>query len=213
MNRYAVTDGALRRVLVDTLVTGLRQAVDGVHHEVEAIQVVQHRHVEGRGDGALFLVTADVKVAVVGAAVGEPVDQPRVAMEGEDHRPVLGEELVEVHVAQAMGMLDLRLQLHQVDDVHHADFQVGQMLAQDGDGGERLQCRHVATAGHDYVRRHGLVVAGPLPDADALGAMLDRGVHRQPLRRLIFAGDHHIDVVATRCCHCRFAPSFQNYGY
>ena len=30
---------------VDALVAGLRQAVDGVHHEVEAVQIVQHRHV------------------------------------------------------------------------------------------------------------------------------------------------------------------------
>ena len=51
-------------------------------------------------------------------------------MEGEDDRLVLGEELVEIDVAQAVRVLGLRLQLHQVDDVDHADFQVGQMLAQ-----------------------------------------------------------------------------------
>ena len=59
---------------VDALVAGLRQAVDGVHHEMEAVQIVQHRHVEGCGDGALFLVAADVDVVVVSAAVGQPVD-------------------------------------------------------------------------------------------------------------------------------------------
>ena len=74
-------------------------AVNDVHYEVEAVQIVQHRHVERRGDGALFLVAANVDVVVVGAAVGEPVDQPRVSMEGEDDRLVLGEELVEIHVA------------------------------------------------------------------------------------------------------------------
>src|ERR1039458_9098085 len=36
---------------VDALVAGLWQAIDGVHHEVKAGQVVQHRPVEGRGDG------------------------------------------------------------------------------------------------------------------------------------------------------------------
>jgi hypothetical protein len=41
---------------------------------VEAIQFVQNRHVEGRSDGALFLVAADVDVIVVGASVGQPVD-------------------------------------------------------------------------------------------------------------------------------------------
>ena len=35
--------------------------VDGVHHEVEAVHTVVHRHVEERGNGALFLVAADNK--------------------------------------------------------------------------------------------------------------------------------------------------------
>jgi hypothetical protein len=57
------------------------------------------RHVEGRGYRVLFLVAVDVNVIVVGAAVGQPVDQPRVGMEGEDDRFVLGEEIIEIHVA------------------------------------------------------------------------------------------------------------------
>ena len=71
------------------------------------------------------------------------------------------------------------------------------MFAQDGDGGQRFQRGHVAAAGHDHVGRGVLVVAGPLPNADAFGAMLDGGVHRQPLRRGMFAGDHDIDVMAA----------------
>src|SRR5665647_2799541 len=77
---------------VDASVAGLWQAVDGVHHEMEAVQIVQYRHVEGRRDSALFLVTADVDVVVVRATVGQPVNQPRIGMEGEDDRLVLGEE-------------------------------------------------------------------------------------------------------------------------
>jgi len=74
---------------------------------------------------------------------------------------------------------------------------IGQMRSHDRDGGERLQRRHVATAGHDHVRSDALVVAGPLPDADALDAVFDGRVHRQPLRRRVFARDHHVDVVAA----------------
>ena len=49
----------------------LRQSVDHVHDQVEAVQVVQDHHVE-RGCGrALLLVAAHVHVLVVGAAVGE----------------------------------------------------------------------------------------------------------------------------------------------
>ncbi len=182
---------------VDALVAGLRQTVDGVHHEMEAVQIVQHRHVEGRGNGALFLVAADVDVVVVGAAVGQPVDQPRVGMEGEDDRFIPGEEFVEIRVGEPVGVLGLRLQLHEVDDIDHPDFKIGQMRAHDGDRGERLQRGHIPAAGHDNVGRNALVVAGPRPDADALGAVLDGGVHVQPLRRRVFAGDHDIDVVAA----------------
>jgi hypothetical protein len=94
---------------IDALVAGLRQAVDGVYHKVKAIQIVQHGHVEGRCDGPLFLVAPDMDVVVVGAAVGQPVDQRRVGMEGEDDRLVLGEERIEIHVAQPMRVLGLRL--------------------------------------------------------------------------------------------------------
>ena len=55
---------------IDAFVAGLRQAVDGIHHEMEAIEIVQDRHVKWRGDGALFLVTADVDVVMICAPVG-----------------------------------------------------------------------------------------------------------------------------------------------
>ena len=79
------------------------------------------------------------------------MDQQRVGVEGEDDWFVLGEECVESFVAQPVRVFALRLQLHQIHDIDHSYFQVGQMLAHDGDGGERFQRRHVATAGHDHV--------------------------------------------------------------
>ncbi len=42
---------------------------------------------------------------MIGPAVGEAVDQPGIAMEIEDDRPVLGEQAVEVGIAEAMRML------------------------------------------------------------------------------------------------------------
>ena len=60
----------------DFLVAGPRQAADGIHHEVEVVQIVQHRHIEECGDGTLFLVDADVDVVMVNAAVGQPVERP-----------------------------------------------------------------------------------------------------------------------------------------
>ena len=164
---------------------------------METVQIVQDHHVEGGRGRALLLVAAHVQVLVVGAAIGQAVDQPRVAVEREDDRPVFREEGVEVLVAQPVRVLGVRLQLHEVDDVDHPDFQVGKMLTHDRDGSERLQRRHVATAGHHHIRCLALIVACPLPDADTLRAVLDGGVHRQPLRRRMFSRDHDIDVVAA----------------
>ena len=52
------------------------------------------------------------------------------------------------------------------------------MLAKDIDGGESLQSRHIAAAGHHHVWLAAMVVAGPFPDAETSGAMLDRLIHR-----------------------------------
>src|SRR5580698_10573995 len=81
---------------VDPLVADLRHAVDGVDDQMEAVQIVQHRHVEGRSDGAFLLVPTDVNIMVICAAVGQPVDQPGIGMEGEDDRFISGEEVIEI---------------------------------------------------------------------------------------------------------------------
>ena len=134
---------------------------------------------------------------MVGPPVGQAVDQPRIAVEGEDDRLVGGEDGVEVAIREPVGVLLRRLQLHQVHHVDHPDLQLRQVPAQELNGGQGLQRRHVAAAGHDHVGLAVLVVAGPFPDAEARRAMLDRLVHAQPLRRRLLAGDDHVDVVAA----------------
>ena len=88
-------------------VAGLRREpghpVDDVHHEVEPVEVVEHDHVERRRGRALLLVAAHVDVAVVGPPVGEAVDEPRIAVVGEDDRLVRGEERVELRIGQPCG--------------------------------------------------------------------------------------------------------------
>ena len=91
---------------------------------------------------------------------------------------------------QSVRMLALRLQRHQVDDVDDADL-----------AGPGRCCRSRSTAASvssvgtspaQAMTTSGspsCVVAGPLPDADARGAVLDRRVHGQPLRRRLLAGD------------------------
>ena len=69
------------------------------------------------------------------------------------------------------------------------------VTAQEVDGGEGLQGRHIATARHHHIGLAATVVAGPLPDPKAGGAVLDRLVHRQPLRGRLLAGNDDVDVV------------------
>lgn len=94
-------------------------------------------------------------------------------------------------------MFAARRQRHQVDDIDGADFQFREMLVQQVDGGQHFQGRYIAGAGHHDVRFLTLVVACPCPDADAHRAMLDRGVHVQPLRSWLLAGDDDVVVVAA----------------
>ena len=98
---------------------------------------------------------------------------------------------------QAVRMLAGRLESHQIDDVDDANLQVGQFAAENIDGGQRFDRRHVAAAGHHHVGLAAAVVAGPFPDADAGGAVLDRRVHVEPLVLGLLAGDDHVDVVAA----------------
>jgi hypothetical protein len=57
------------------------------------------------------------------------VDQPGVTVIGEDDCAVRREERVELGVSQAVGVLAVRLQAHQVDDVDDTHVHVRQMLA------------------------------------------------------------------------------------
>ena len=96
------------------------------------------------------LVAADVEIAI-GPPIGQPMDEPRVAVEGEDDVLVPGEKGVVLGIAQTMGVFARRLQPHEVDDVDHPDLQIGQMFAKDRDGRQDFQRRRVTAAGHHDV--------------------------------------------------------------
>ena len=77
----------------------LWEAINHVLHEMEAIELIEHHHVERSRGRALFLVAADVQIPVVLPAIGEPVNEPRIAVEGEDDRLIRGKESVEILIA------------------------------------------------------------------------------------------------------------------
>src|SRR2546429_8844781 len=96
-----VADGLLG---VGSLGTKLRHAVNHVRDEMKAVEVVHHHHVKRSRGRAFFFVTAHVEGPVVGAAIGEPMNQPGITVIGEDDRFVGREEHVEVLVGQTVRM-------------------------------------------------------------------------------------------------------------
>ena len=137
---------------------------------------------------------------MVVAAVGQPVHQRRVAMEGKNHRAVGGEQGVEIPVVQAMRVFGLRLQDHQIDHVDDTDADAGHVVAQQHYRRQCLQRGNVAGARHHHI---GVLVAGrvfgtrPFPHAGAGSAMAHGSVHVQPLPRGLLASHDDIDVVAA----------------
>ena len=133
---------------------------------------------------------------LVEALVGQLMDEAWIAVVGEDDGLVSGKEHIILLLAQTVGVLGVSLQAHEVHNVDDADLHLREGIAQDGHSGEGFQRRRVAAAGHDDIRLLSLVCGGPLPDADALGAVLDGLLHGQPLRPRVLGGDDAVDVVA-----------------
>lgn len=84
-----------------------RHALDRLDGEVVAVELVQHCHVEGRRGRAFLNETSNMDVLMVGAFIGQPVDEVGVAVIGEDHRPLGGEHPVEILVGNPVRMLIL----------------------------------------------------------------------------------------------------------
>src|SRR5581483_169991 len=104
---------------------------NGLIDKVIATGAVAHVHIKRRRSGALFLVAIDDK-AVSGSSPEEELFHcGRVAVEVDNHRTIFSEERLEHFLVQAMWMIGILLQYHQVGDVYHAHSQLGHLVAQD----------------------------------------------------------------------------------
>ena len=86
-----VLDQLVAELLLDVCIghrAEVGDAVDDVDREMEAVEPVEDDHVEGRRRRAFLLEAAHMHVVVVGALVGETMDQLGIAVIGEDHRLV-----------------------------------------------------------------------------------------------------------------------------
>ena len=63
-----------------------RHAIDRVDRHVEAVGLIADRQLQRGIDAAELLVAAHVEIRVIGAPIGELVNQPRIAVEVEDDR-------------------------------------------------------------------------------------------------------------------------------
>ena len=73
------------------------------------------------------------------------------------------------------------LQGHQIHDIDHSDLQTRKVLSKYGNGSEDLQRRCISATRHDHIRLGVLIVARPLPDANALRTMHNSRFDAEPL--------------------------------
>ena len=92
-------------------------------------------------------------------------------------------------------MLRARLEFEKIDYIDEPDLDVRKLLPKQRGGCQGLLGRNVARRGHDYIGFAGFVVAGPVPDADALGAMRDGGLQVHVLQMHLLVADDHVYVV------------------
>ncbi len=89
---------------IGRVITQFGHPVDHVRDQMEAVHIVAHDHVERRRRSAFFFVAAHVQIVMIGTPIGQAVNQPGIAVIGEDDRFVGGEERVEILSGQAMRM-------------------------------------------------------------------------------------------------------------
>ena len=125
------------------------------------------------------------------------MNEQRIAVVGEDHRPVGREERVELTIRKPVGVLGVRLQPHEVDHVDHPDLQVGQVLMQQVHRGQGFERGNVTTARHDDIGHRVIVIRRERPYPEPSCAVLDGLVHAEPIVLRLFACDDDVHVVAT----------------
>src|SRR4030043_285350 len=92
-------------------------------------------------------------------------------------------------------MLFLWLQCHQVDHIDNTYPEIGDMLAEEINGGKRFHCWYVAGTSHNHVWLAALIIARPFPYADSCSAVFYSRIHIEPLRLRLFSRYNDIDVV------------------
>lgn len=186
------------------LITQRSNVINSINRQTIPIRAIANRQLKRGVDIALLPVSAHQHVLLPLATIRQAVNQPRVRVEVENARLVVGEDGFPLVCFEAVGMFARVDELEEVDDVDETDLQVGKVLAEQGCGCESLVGGRVAAAGHYDVRLFAFVVRSPFPDSDALCAMRDCLLHGEELEVLLFVGHDDVDVVgaAEAVVHC-----------
>ena len=118
------------------------------------------------------------------------MNQPGVAVEIEDHRPIRGEQAVEIPIANSMGMFLWTRECKELHHIQHAYAEPRDLPLQNLHGRQGFLGGDVARAGHHHIGLIHLaaliIIAGPAPQSNALLHMPPRLFQREVLEVLLF---------------------------
>lgn len=172
----------------------LRQNRDRRFDEVEAVDLILYAHIERRRDRAFFHIPEHMQIFIV-AGICQLMNESGIAVEVENNGFIFREDCIVIRIGKAVRMYAVRLQFHEVDDIHETDFQIGEIVAQNGGSRKRFERRGISAACDDEIGFGSRVIARPIPDGNALRTMVDSLLHSQPLEAGMFGCNDHIDIV------------------
>ena len=79
--------------------TKLWNTVNSIGNEMEPVKAIHHHLIEGRAGGAFFLVAMHMKIPVIGATIGETMNQRGITVVGEYDRLITREQPIKFLIA------------------------------------------------------------------------------------------------------------------
>src|ERR1700688_921786 len=113
---------------------------------------------------------------------------------------------IEFAIREAMAMFVGRLKGHQVNYIDDANFDARKMLAKQIHGCKCLERRNISGAGHHGIGLRALVGRRPLPNSNSNGAMLDCGIHVEPLKSELFGPGRNSPNLSPRVSRLKGKP-------
>ncbi len=157
-------------------------AVHHIHGQAEAVNVVVDRQFQRRIECFLFSLYPAADVGMIRAPVRQAVNQLRIAVKVEHDWLVDREQGIELAVRESVRMFARRLERNRSITLMKRILRSGNSLRRQIGSSQRFLRRDVAGGSHHQIGLAALIVAGPIPDTDALRAMNDGGFHAQILQ-------------------------------